>query len=551
MWRQAKWFGTLAVVLAAAPDVVQAQAWRSKERVADLTRRIDEHITRAQQEAGVVAAPPAPHGSFFRRIHLDLVGIIPTLQDVRDYIENDDPDKLWDVTEHMLKRKEWRASQVEPWSFSKHFAAVLRAHMLNSANQQAQPFMPSFEAWLKERLDKEIGYDRLVRDLLAPGSEGATNNVIAFRGGTQPAVGSPAAFYVAAESKPENLAGSASRVFLGIKLECAQCHPHPFAKWTKDEFWQFAAFFAGTQPGFSQFDVEGRARTVPASTVREITIPGTAKVVKAKYLTGEEPKWKENEPTRSVLADWMTSPQNPYFAKATVDMVWQYFFGVSLLEPIMEPSEDSPITHPQLLNELAQKFIENDFDVRFLVRAIVHTQAYQRSSGNEGKVTKDDYQLFSRMPVRGLSPEQLFDSVVEAVIGPQGHERFSTNQAMNFGGQVPTTPRAQFLAKFANNDRRHESQTSILQALFLMNGKFLAEEIKSNKNLDNIAYVPESGPTSKRVTTLFRMVLTREPRPEELPRFVRFLEEGGPDQRQRVGDLLWALVNSAEFRLNH
>lgn len=557
MWQQAKWLCILGILATTSQAQGQSGAWRSKNDVTALARKIDQHIAAAQKAAGVVPAPPAEHGAFFRRLHLDLAGIIPTLHDVQDYIQNDHDDKLWTKTEDLLRHKalrmDDRGDSVYEWPFARHFAAVLRAHILNSANQQAQPFLPSFELWLKEQLEKDVGYDKIVHKLLSPGSE-AIGNAMGFRPGMQQAAtASPAAFYLAAESKAENLAGSASRVFLGVKLECAQCHAHPFAKWTKDEFWQFAAFFVGTQPAFTRFNVDGSVpQNIPASTTRQITIPGTAKVVKAKFLTGEEPKWKESEPTRAVLANWITSPKNPYFAKATADMVWQYFFGVSLLEPIMEPSDDSPITHPQLLNDLAQSLIEHDFDLKFLIRAIVLTQAYQRTSGNHGAVTKDDYVLFTRMPVRGMSPEQLFDSVVEAVVGPEGHKRFSGGSAMpNFNPRQPNNPRAEFLAKFANQDKRHESQTSILQALFMMNGKFLAEEIKNNRNLDAIATAAEAGSAEKRVATLYRMVLSREPRPEELSRLVPLVGGDTVNLRHRLGDILWALVNSAEFRLNH
>jgi len=540
MRQQAIWLSVVTILATTPAAWGQSQAWRSKDEVAALSRRIDEHIAAAQKEAGAIPGPPAEHGGFFRRLHLDLVGIIPTLISVRDYIENDDPDKLWEKSEQFLENS----------TFNKHFAAVLRAHILNAANQQAQPFIPSFEAWMRERLQANEGYHKIVHKILEPGSE-VVNNA-GFRGGMMQNAGAlPAAFYLASESKAENLAGAASRVFLGVKLECAQCHAHPFAKWTREEFWEFAAFFVGTQPAFGRFNPDGTMPTAtPASTVREITIPGTAKVMKAKFLTGDEPNWKPNEPTRTVLADWIASPKNPYFAKATADMIWQYFFGVSLLEPIMEPSDDSPITHPQLLNDMAQSLIAHDFDLKFLIRAIVHTQAYQRSSGNHGPITKDDYVLFTRMPVRGLSPEQLFDSVVEAVVGPKGHARFNaTPTGMNFNPRQPNSPRAQFLAKFVNDDKRHESQTTILQALFMMNGKFLADELRQNEALDSIA--ADKNPTAERIAMLYRMMLSRQPRPEEVARLAPYLDDEPNQLRQRLGDILWALLNSAEFRLNH
>lgn len=543
MWQQAKWLSVLAVLAATPAAWGQSQAWRSKPEAAALTKRIDDHIAAAQKAAGVTPAPPADHAAFFRRIHLDLAGMIPTLIDMSDYLANDDPDKLWEWSEQFLDQK----------AYSKHFAAVWRSHILNAANQQATPFVPLFELWLKDRMHNNQGYDRLVRDLLAPGAE-SNANMMGFQpgGGAAPTNGSPAAFYLASENKAENLAGAASRTFLGVKLECAQCHAHPFAKWTKDDFWQFAAFFVGTQPNIRIQMIGGAQAPNPASTARAITIPGTDKVVQARFLTGEEPKWKANEPTRSVLADWITSPKNPYFAKATVDMVWQYFFGVSLLEPIIEPSDDSPITHPQLLNDMAQSLIDHEFDLKFLIRAIVHTQAYQRSSGNHGTVTKDDYVLFTRMPVRGLSPEQLYDSVIEAAIGPKGHEEMRYQPNFQFGRGQPGGGRAEFLSKFTSQDRRHESQTSILQALFLMNGKFLSDKIRDNDNLNTLADPMSKYPTTEaRIRTLFLMSLSREPRADEYARLVPYVDAAGSQPRQRLGDILWALLNSAEFRLNH
>jgi hypothetical protein len=543
MRRQAKWFSAILVLVGTSTAWGQGQAWRSKEEVGALAKRIDEHIAAAQKKASVIAVPPAEHAAFFRRLHLDLVGVTPTLIDMRDYLDNEDADKLWEWSDRFLGAK----------SYSRHFAAVLRAHILNAANQQAQPFMPPFELWLKERLQNNQGYNAIVRELLTPGSEMLDPNM-RFRPNMGASMGgSPAAFYLAGENKAENLAGSASRVFLGVKLECAQCHAHPFASWTRDQFWEFAAFFTGTQQAFQRQLIEG-ALVPPGkgSTARTITIPGTNKVVKAKFLDGEEPKWRDNVPTRTVLADWLTSPKNPYFAKATVDMVWSYFFGVSLLEPILEPSDDAPITHPELLDELAQKLIEHEFDLKYLIRAIVHTQAYQRSSGNHGQVTKDDYVLFTRMPVRGLSPEQLYDSVIEAAVGPKGHSDNPYQPVYDFQPRPGNPARGQFLAKFANQDKRHESQTSILQALYLMNNSFLAEKIRNNPNLDTLAAASSRyRSTEDRIRTLFLMSLSREPRPDERSRLVSFVEAGGADQRQRLGDILWALINSAEFRLNH
>jgi hypothetical protein len=501
--------------------------WRSKDAVASLAKKIDAYMAQAQQKAEVKPLPAADPSTFFRRLHLDLVGKIPTLIDIRDYLDNEDPNKLWDWSERFLSEN----------TYGRHFAAVFRSHLLTGANQQGQAFAPPLEGWLRERLDKELGYNRIVHELLAPNAEVMQN----------PGA-STAAFYIGAENKAENLAGAASRVLLGVKLECAQCHKHPFAAWTRDQFWEFAAFFAAAQPNFNRPLPPGAAVPAVNLNIREITIPGTDKVVKARYLSGEQPEWKNGVPTRTILADWVTSPKNPYFAKATVDFVFSYFFGVSVLEPILEPSDDSPITYPELLDEMAREFIAQGFDVKFLVRAIVHTQAYQRASAGPGAAGHDEYVLFTRMPVRGLSPEQLYDSFVEATMGPRGHSE-PNYQQRNLGFNPQGNPRNDFLAKFANTDRRHESQTSILQALFMMNGKFVAEKLRNNSEVQTIATRTVS--TDQRLRTLFLMTLSRPPRPEELSRMIAYVEEGGPDQRERLGDIYWALLNSAEFRLNH
>jgi hypothetical protein len=280
------------------------------------------------------------------------------------------------------------------------------------------------------------------------------------------------------------------------------------------------------------------------------------------------PAWKDSDDSRTILANWIVSPENPYFAKATVDMVWQYFFGVSLLEPIIEPHEDSPITHPELLELLARELIDHKFDLKFLIRTVVQTRAYHRSSASAGKITPVELLLFARMPVRGMCPEQIFDSLAEATQYKQQPNQFQ--QRAMFPGQ-PTTPRGEFITKFTNQDKRNESQTSILQALFMMNGKFLAERTRIdptmtteklaglsdteqqriNASLHGIAL--QSTPTAQKLESMYLLVLSRPPRPEESQRLVRYIESGGParDQRQAIADVYWALLNSGEFLLNH
>jgi hypothetical protein len=490
-----------------------------------LAARIDQLIDARIAGAGMKVAPRAEDAEFFRRLNLDLAGKIPNLLDIRDFLDDDRSDKRWI----------WAEQLIESEHFVKHFANVLRHQMISgSTNQQTQFFQSGFEAWLRQRLEKNTGYDRIVYELLTAPA--------VFNQGT-----SPSAFYIANENKAENLAGTTARVFLGVKLECAQCHAHPFAKWTRNQFWEYAVFFAGVQPPRPP-----RPGTQPVQRPepRELKIPGTDKVVKARFLNGVEPTWKAGASNRAILADWVIAADNPYFARAAVDHMWSYFFGVSLLEPIAEPNEEGPPAHPELLDELTRQFVAHRYDLKFLVRAIVHSQAYQRASGfGSGSDNKDDIHVFARMPVRGFSPEQMFDSVAEAT--DYHEEPMAPNQ--QFQPFRQNTTRAQFLAKFADQDKRLESQTSILQALFMMNGRFLADRTRldNNKSLSTIASAPRS--TAQRIETLYLLVLSRQPRPEETERLVRYVDGGGAtnDPRQALADVYWALLNSAEFVLNH
>jgi hypothetical protein len=520
--------GIATLVLGLGPGLAfgQTNGPTSRKEAKALAERIDKVINQRLVRENVKPAAKADDATFARRLHIDLVGKIPSLLEIKDYLENDSPDRLDDRLDELLESPQFVSNWAHYW----------RSVMLSgSNNQQAFQFQVQFEGWLRDRLAKNTGYDKIAYELVSS----QTVN--------QQQQNSPAAFYFVNENKPENLAGSTARVFLGVKIECAQCHKHPFAKWTREQFWEYAAFFAGINQGRPQ-PKGGKQQPLPNQ--RSIRIPDSDKIVQAKFITGEEPDWKANSATRTVLADWMISPKNPYFAKAAVDHVWQYFFGVSLMEPIFEPTDDSPPAHPELLDELAQAFIDGGYDLKFLIRAIAQTEAYQRASVALNDQNKEHIQLFSQMPVRGMMPEQLFDSFAEATDYRQ-QQNYNNMQFNQFG--QPDGPRALFLAKFTSQDKRIETQTSILQALYLMNGKFLADRVRieNNKSLETIATAPTS--TARRVETLYLMVLSRLPRADESAKLVAYIERAAMNgnQNQAVADIYWALLNSSEFMLNH
>jgi hypothetical protein len=543
-------FAILAILsISLVPARGQSSAY-NKDAVQALAKRIDQHLAKTWKDAKVIPAPKADDYVFFRRLNLDLNGRIPDLSDIGDFIDNDAADKRW----------EWVDRYLAGPDHGKHFAHVWRNIIIgNQTNVQLQFLTPQFEAYLREKIDKNVALDKMVLQLLTSQQDGNAAQ-LGFNGGRMVNAG-PQLFFQANENKAENLASATSRVFLGVKIECAQCHAHPFAKWKQDQFWEFAAFYSAP-PQIIRKGIQPVQPPMPNfSAGREIRIPGTDKVVKAKFLNGKEPNWENaSGGSRKVLADWVTDKDNPFFARAMADHIWSYLMGVSILEPIMEPSDDIPMTHPGLLDDMAKALIDNGFDAKFLIRAIVHSDAYQRASGGKKLADKEDYHLFTRMPMRALTPEQIFDSIVYATTNPTSEARkqlltTSMNQQQFFNGMQANNPRQQFLLKFPTQDRRYEPQTSILQALFLMNGKFIAERTKvvNNEDLQTLAQQDIVGGHKGRLHSMYRLVLSRPPQPIEFDRLIPYLERGGATGRleDAVSDVYWALLNSSEFLHNH
>jgi hypothetical protein len=510
--------------------------------------RIDQLVAARWKDARAQPAERADDAEFVRRVYLDLAGRIPSVAEARQFLDDKRADKRRLLVDRLLDGPRYVT----------HFAQVWRALMLPevSSNLQARFLAPGFEAWLRKQLTKNAGYDAMVREMLTlPLEPQNGRNAVFF--GQQQGEPTPIAFYLAKEVKAENLAAATARLFMGVKLECAQCHNHPFADWKREQFWGLAAFFAGVQ---RQTNGDFSFPTRELADRREMTIPGTERVVQASFIDGSEPQWKFRVSARVTLADWLTRADNPYFARAAVNRMWAYFFGTGLVDPVDEMiGAEHVSSNPELLDELARQFAAHKFDLKFLIRAITSSRAYQLSSAATHR-SQDDPHLFARMPLRGLTAEQLYDSIAQAT----GYQENSSNPNVFFFGNQ--TPRSEFLSKFATQtEKSTDVQTSILQALSLMNGSLTsrATTLESSVTLASLADAPFMD-TAERIETLYLSTLSRKPRPTELSRLVRYVDGGGSAEgppassvekekryNQALADVFWALLNSGEFFLNH
>ena len=326
MTRMALWLAAAGTItLALAAPIAAADPPKPSADAAAVSAKIDTILGALWAEQKISPADPATDSEFLRRVYLDLAGRIPTVMEARTFLSDTGADRRRRLVVQLLNRP----------TYARHMTTVWRHLLMPEAdtNQNLAFIAPGFDVWLRQQFAKNNGYDQLVRELLTTKVD---NQQQGFYNIESMGKSTPIAFYVAKESKPENLASSAARVFLGLRLECAQCHNHPFATWTRDQFWGLASFFAGLQTRERGPDEGFILPNKEVLDRRELTLPGTERIVQATFPDGTEPEWKFKAGARETLAAWITGKDNPYFAKATVNRLWAHMFGVGLVEPIDE-----------------------------------------------------------------------------------------------------------------------------------------------------------------------------------------------------------------------
>jgi len=457
---------------------------------------LDRKLVECWAAEGLEPAPQAEDSVFLRRLYLDLAGHIPPIYEVRDFLDDRSGDKRLVLIERLLRSPD----------YARHFSHVWRSILLPlTTDIEKKRLVAPFEEWLRKQLRANAGYDQIVRGILL--SEKAARDGV-----------SPEAFEQAIDNKPENWASTSARLFLGIKLECAQCHDHPQGQWTRQQFWEFAAFFG-----------------------KDVKYPATGITVNARTPVGRSPRLEADADCRSLLVRWLISPENAWFARASVNRVWSYFLGRGLVEPIDEIENPQAVGQAEILNELARQFIAHGYDLKFLIRTITATRAYQRRSAADPEVKVP----LTHMAVRALSPEQLFDSICLAT-GRRNQGRISDLARI----EPVDTVRSQFLAGFDEAGSNSNTPTSLLQALYLMNSKFMSEATEAEHSgvVVGMAQAPSTHDT-RNIQELFLNTLGRRPRPQETVELLNYIATG--ERRERLADILWVFLNSSEFMFNH
>lgn len=490
------------------------------ESTESIVLRIDELLLETMQQQGVAPAEKSSDPEFLRRISLDLAGSIPSVSHAREFLADESPDKRPRLIDRLL---------ASPATVN-HLAEGWRNAML-PANASSELFRNSagMQNWLREQISNNMRYDRIVSDLIAAtGSE----------------ADGPALFFTALELDPKKIAASTAKIFLGLKIECAECHDHPFDEWKQEDFWGYAAFFARLPKNDNMARRRNFRLTDRASG--DVMLPDTEQVVLPKYPGGRDADENEAGSRRQQLSIWMASPDNPFLARAAVNRCWSMLFGLGLVDPVDDLGPHNPASHPELLEELTDYFVETGYDMRNLLRVLCNTQAYGRTSKID-PAAQPSMDLFAAMAVKVQTAEQLYDSLSRCL--SQGDQNDSP-----FPGVLMNNRRQQFLTRMVSRTADStEYDRGLQQALLLMNGGETSEATDLNRSILLTSLEAPFLTDRQRVDILYLATLTRYPTDDERTRVEQFVQSNGEssdEQKAARADVLWALLNSAEFTMN-
>jgi hypothetical protein len=506
----------------AAPVPVDPIAMPGTKDAAALAKVIDAEVSRKLAEAKLTASARSSDEEFLRRAYLDLTGVIPSAEKAQAFLDDRSTDKRAKLIDELL---------ADP-HFGRRMADVWIAKLFPRDSNNRFVLKEPLYKWLEEEFNKNPGWDKFVTGLVT-----ATGTVAEH----------PAVTYFLANRSVDKLTDTTAQNFLGIQLQCAQCHNHPFTSWKQTEYWGMAGFYSKVQADNPKNANKGGDNTtigVREGNTRTRTkdfFPESAKTVPIKFLGGDEPRLGATEAYRPVLAKWMTSPENPFFAKALVNRTWAHLFGRGFVHPVDDMLPENQPSHPELLAALAHHVATTgEFDLKYLIKAICLTESYQRTS-KPTAANKDDKALCSHMTVKVFSPEQLFDSL-GAVTGPL---RAEPKGPKGGGAKGPRLgARDQFVNFFlagADSTSPIDYEAGIPQALRLMNSP-IANSPAAVRAITGATSKPEEA-----IERIYLAALSRRPTAEETKNLTAYINRVGAPTA--YGDILWAVLNSSEFTL--
>ncbi len=488
---------------------------------------IDELVFAKLKRMNIVPSELSSDQEFLRRVYLDATGMLPTLEETKQFLDSKDPDKRAKLIDELIDRPEF----AEVWAT--RFADLFRTGLLDQGYKGGRLMYN----WLRKSVMEDKPYNQFATELLTASGQLKFNATANF-------------YYVTEFSEPENLATNVSQVFLGVRLECARCHNHPWEKWTQDDFWGFAAFFG--RMGIKD-TYENDESQVLLKVKGEVIHPKTKQAVLPKYLDGPTETEQPDEDIREKLAAWITSPENPWFPRAIMNRMVKHYLGRGLVEPVDDFRVTNPPTNQALLDALAKNFVENGYHLKRTARLIMNSRVYQLSS-EPNETNRGDQINYSRYYVKRLMAEQLADSITEVTGVPEKYPGYMLGtRAM----AIPQGAPSYFLATFGRMKAREvicerDSQPDMAQAMHLISGETLVRQtMAKGGNLDR--WMADATLSNEDIVKrVFLAALVREPDRREIEVALLPLQtHGEAARREAFEDVLWTIFNSKEFLFNH
>ncbi|MCA9125584.1 MAG: DUF1549 domain-containing protein [Planctomycetales bacterium] len=484
---------------------------------------IDQLVLEKLNKLRILPSEKCTDEEFLRRVTIDIVGLLPTEDEYREFTSDQEPNKRSRWIDRLLKRKEFS----EIWAMK--WAQLL---LVKSNNQVSYKAAFQYSSWLTNQLAADSPIDQIVRELIT-----ASGGVFE----------KPATNFYQVERDTLKTAENVAQVFMGIRTQCAQCHNHPFDRWTMDDYYGFASFFSqiGRKTGedYREIIIYNRGGG-------EVNHPVTKKPVPATFLGGGRPDTRGKD-RRQVLAEWLTSSENPFFATSISNRVWSHFMGAGIVEPVDDIRVSNPASNPALFDMLGQKLTDYNFDLKQLVRDICNSDAYQRST-QTNESNQLDTRNYSHALVRRIPAEMLLDCISQA-----------TDTRDKFRG-LPDGARAvqiadgatsnYFLTTFGRSARttvcdcEASTDPSLSQALHLINGSSTQGKITQGKLINH--WLEQSLSNQEIIERLYIRSLSRRPTEAEEHSLTKMIADAGNPQIA-LEDAFWALLNSREFMFNH
>jgi hypothetical protein len=490
----------------------------------------DHYIDRLSAEKwkklGLLPSPAADDATFIRRVTVDLCGRLPTPDETRVYVADTAADKRVKLVDRLL------ASPDYPAFFAMRWGTILRNSQLAGSDRAAY----AFHNWIRDMVARNRPYDEFVRGIVAAAGEWQDAPAINW-------------YWQMRDDQLHQVTADTAQVFLGIRLQCARCHHHPYERWGQEDYYGLAGFF--TRLGRKSFGEPPPYYSAPRVTMGDVN-PLTKKSPEPKFLDGEYGKFSSEQDPRHALVDWMVRPENPFFARVFVNRMWGHFFGRGLVDQVDDMRETNPPTNPELLAALAKDFADHKFDMKHIVRQMVLSNVYALSSyPTEGN--QSDMQNFARFYSRRLIAEVLHDAVDQA-----------TGTKTNFSG-IAADARAidlphegfgsYFLETFDRPKRvtgcecERSAGATLAQVLLLSNSDEIENKLANGEG--RVArLVKEKVADEQAIGELYLAALSRSPTPEELGKTSVYVSSS-PNRQQALEDVLWSLLNTKEFMFNH